>query len=93
MSNNKRTRGKAKQERHISVRSVRRETPDVRKLAQVLIQLVQAQAEVEAEAQHRTKPSTDRASRTDQTVTSRGETDADLEPSGSGSGDEGRDER
>ncbi len=38
-------------ERHISVRGVRRENPDLRKLAQALIALAQAQAEKDAEAQ------------------------------------------
>ena len=37
-------------ERRISVRGVRREQPDLRKLAQALIALAQAQAEADAEA-------------------------------------------
>ena len=39
-------------ERRISVRGVRREQPDLRKLAQALIALAQAQAEVDAKAAH-----------------------------------------
>ena len=39
-------------ERRITVRGVRREHPDLRKLAQALIALAQAQAEAEAEAAH-----------------------------------------
>jgi len=39
-------------ERRIRVRGVRREKPDLRTLARVLIDLAQAQAEAEAEAQH-----------------------------------------
>ncbi len=38
-------------ERRISVRGVRRQEPDLRKLAQTLIALAQAQAEAEAQAQ------------------------------------------
>lgn len=38
-------------ERHISVRSVRREEPDVRKLARAVIALAMAQAEADARAQ------------------------------------------
>ena len=39
-------------ERHISVRGVRRAEPDLRKLAQALIALAQAQAEADALAEH-----------------------------------------
>lgn len=39
-------------ERRITVRGVRREHPDLRKLAQALIALAQAQAEADAEAAH-----------------------------------------
>lgn len=38
-------------ERHISVRAVRRDPPDLKKLSRALIQLAMAQAEAEAEAQ------------------------------------------
>lgn len=41
-------------ERRISIRGVRREEPDLRKLAQALIALAQAQAEADAEAQTKT---------------------------------------
>lgn len=40
-------------QRAISIRSVRRSQPDLRKLAQVLIALAEAQAEADAEAQAR----------------------------------------
>lgn len=39
-------------ERHISIRSIRRDPPDAKKLASVLLALAQAQAEADAEAQH-----------------------------------------
>ena len=38
-------------ERHISVRGVRRDPPDLKKLSRALIQLAMAQAEAEAEAE------------------------------------------
>ena len=44
-------KGGHRPDRRISVRSVRRENPDFRKLAQALIALAQAQAEVEAQSQ------------------------------------------
>ena len=40
-------------ERHIRVRGIRREDPDLRKLARALIEIVQAQAVAEAEQQHK----------------------------------------
>lgn len=54
MSNDKnhRSKGSQRRERRISIRSVRREEPDTRKLARALIAIVQAQAEAEAQAQH-----------------------------------------
>lgn len=54
MSNNKKHRGDGGQrrERRISIRSVRREEPDTRKLARALLAIVQAQAEADAQAQH-----------------------------------------
>ena len=39
-------------ERRISVRAVRRDPPDLKKLSQALIALAMAQAEVEAQADH-----------------------------------------
>lgn len=47
MSNRKSNR----QERRIRIRSVRKDPPDLRKLAGALIALAQAQAEADAEAQ------------------------------------------
>ena len=41
-----------KAERRLSVRAVRRDPPDLRKLARALIDLAQAQAELEAQAEH-----------------------------------------
>jgi hypothetical protein len=52
MSNNRNKNGGHRRERRISIRSVRREEPDTRKLARALIAIVQAQAEAEAQAQH-----------------------------------------
>jgi hypothetical protein len=46
-------------ERRISVRGVRREQPDLRKLAQALIALAQAQAEAEAQGQDEKNAATD----------------------------------
>ena len=40
------------QDRRIVVRAVRRDPPDARKLARVLIELARAQAEAEAQAEH-----------------------------------------
>lgn len=56
MSNKKKN---YKQERHIRIRSVRKDPPDLRKLAGAIIALAQAQAEAEAEAEakQRTEPS------------------------------------
>ena len=42
-------------ERHLSIRSVRRDPPDLRKLASALIALAQAQAEKDAEVEHQAK--------------------------------------
>ena len=42
-------------ERHISVRAVRRDPPDLKKLSRALIQLAMAQAEAEAQAQQHSK--------------------------------------
>jgi len=39
-------------ERRIRVRGVRKDPPDLRRLARALIELVELQAEVEAEAEH-----------------------------------------
>ncbi len=39
-------------DRHISIRSIRRPTPDIRKLSRALIAVAMAQAEKEAAAQH-----------------------------------------
>ncbi len=51
-SKNHKSKGDQRRERRISIRSVRREEPDTRKLARALIAIVQAQAEAEAQAQH-----------------------------------------
>jgi len=40
-----------KQERHIRIRGVRKDPPDLRKLAAAIIALAQAQAEADAEAE------------------------------------------
>jgi hypothetical protein len=54
MPKTNRKNGRPKAERHISVRSVRREEPDLRKLARALIGLAMAQAE--ADAQRESEP-------------------------------------
>lgn len=43
-------------DRRIRVRGIRRNDPDLRKLARALIDLVQAEAEAEAEQQHHSRP-------------------------------------
>lgn len=42
-------------DRHIRIRSVRRETPDLRKLSEAVIALAQAQLEKEAAAEHQAR--------------------------------------
>ncbi len=46
------TRKRRQAERRISVRAVRRDPPDLKKLSQALIALAIAQAEAEAQAEH-----------------------------------------
>jgi hypothetical protein len=52
----KKLRGKGKKERNITIRSVRRDEPDFRRISQVLIQLAMAQAEADAQAMHGSIP-------------------------------------
>ena len=49
MSNKKR---QPRPERHVYVRGVRREQPDLRRLARVLIEFARAEAEAQAAAEH-----------------------------------------
>jgi hypothetical protein len=51
MTNRKRQQSKRFYERRISVRTVRRDPPDLRKLSRALIALVQADAEAHAQAE------------------------------------------
>ena len=51
MTNRKRQQSKRSYERRISVRTVRRDPPDLRKLSRALIALAQADAEAQAQAQ------------------------------------------
>ena len=51
-SKSNRRRGGKQPERRISVRAVRRDPPDLKKLSQALIALAMAQAEAEAQAEH-----------------------------------------
>lgn len=44
-------RGRPKAERHITIRSVRRDPPDLRKLSRAVIALALREAELDAEAQ------------------------------------------
>lgn len=44
------TRGRPKAERHISIRSVRRDPPDLHKLSRAVIAIALREAELEAEA-------------------------------------------
>lgn len=50
MNNRKRQQSKRSYERRISVRTVRRDPPDLRKLSRALIALAQADAEAQAQA-------------------------------------------
>ena len=62
MSNKKRrAKRRDPREYRLSVRAVRRETPDVHKLARAIIDLAMAQAEAEAQAQNKaaSQPSAD----------------------------------
>ena len=52
MSNKRKKKNTRRQERRFSVRAVRRDQPDVKKLSQALIALAMAEAEKEAQAQH-----------------------------------------
>jgi hypothetical protein len=52
MTNRKRQQSKRSCERRISVRTVRRDPPDLRKLSRALIALAQADAEAQAQAEH-----------------------------------------
>ena len=52
MSNKKKRRGTGRPERRISVRGVRRDPPDAKKISQVLVAIVIARAEKEAQAEH-----------------------------------------
>lgn len=52
MNNRKRQQSKRSYERRISVRTVRRDPPDLRKLSRALIALAQADAEAQAQAEH-----------------------------------------
>ncbi len=56
MSRTTRRNGEKPEPRRLRVRSVRRNPPDVRKLASALIALAQAAAEADAETAHKTKP-------------------------------------
>ena len=51
-SKSRNRKGGRHNERRISVRAVRRDPPDLKKLSQALIALAMAQAEVEAQADH-----------------------------------------
>ena len=58
-NNPKEGRGSGRRERHISVRGVRRDPPDLRKLSRAVIALALAEAEAEAQAQQTSTADTD----------------------------------
>jgi hypothetical protein len=60
--NRNRRRTSARQERHITVRAVRRDPPDLRKLSRAIIALAMAQAEAEAQHAGAANTATDTAS-------------------------------
>lgn len=77
----KRRQKKAKsnrRERQISVRGVRREPPDLRKLGRALIGLAMAQAEAEAEAEHQAKKEADASPSESRAAGGSNERDADA---------------
>jgi hypothetical protein len=47
--------GQRREERRITIRGVRRDPPDIRKLSKALISLAMAEAERQAQAEHATK--------------------------------------
>jgi hypothetical protein len=63
-------------DRHISVRAVRRDPPDVRKLGRAVVQLALAQAAAEAAAQQDTDTTSVTASDTARRARADGEPDA-----------------
>ena len=68
MNNRKRQQPKRSNERRISVRTVRRDPPDLRKLSRALIALAQADAEAQAQAQAEQRADTTGAEVTDETA-------------------------
>ncbi len=48
-------------ERRLRVRAIRKDPPDLRRMARALIELARAQAEAEAQALHEQKPARDSA--------------------------------
>ena len=52
MTSRKRQQSKRSYERRISVRTVHRDPPDLRKLSRALLALAQADAEAQAQAEH-----------------------------------------
>ena len=50
------TRKRHHQDRHLKIRSVRKDPPDLRKIASALIALAMAQNEAEAQAAHQDSP-------------------------------------
>jgi hypothetical protein len=61
MSSKKKRRGTGRPERRLSVRGVRRDPPDAKKISQALVALAIARAEQEAQAAH--EQTTDRGRR------------------------------
>lgn len=52
MSNRKKRRGTGRPERRLSVRGIRRDPPDAKKISQALVALAIARAEQQAQAAH-----------------------------------------
>lgn len=61
-SKSKKQKGGHRPDRRISVRAVRRDPPDLKKLSQALIALAMAEAEAEAQADHPQDPGEERRS-------------------------------
>ncbi len=82
MSNNKKHNNrKVRRDRRVRIRSIRRNPPDLRKLAAAVIQLAEAQAEADAEAEHACKQA-NRRRHAERQADSDEQAEADRQPGG-----------
>ena len=67
MSRNRRPRGTTgRPSRRVTVRAVRRDPPDIRRLSRAVIAIAMAQAQAEADASRQSAPQTDKEEPDDQ---------------------------